>query len=310
MTDKNYVGTLKMGAVAWNQWRDSNPNIRPDLSRAGLSGANLYRADFSRTDLSRANLRGAYLNWANLSEANFSRADLSGADLSNSEVRLSNFANIDLRDVKGLETVIHLGPSSIGIDTIDTSKGKIPEIFLRGVGVPEIFIEYMSSLLCIPIEFYSCFISYSHTNKDFARRLHDRLQGHGVRCWLDEHQLEVGDDLHDQIDRGIRIWDKIILCCSESSLTSWWVDKELDRALQKEERLWKERREKVLAIIPVDLDGYVFSWDGGKAGMVTSRVIGDFKNWKDNDKFEEAFKELLKALRAPESKEPAPIPKL
>jgi hypothetical protein len=148
------------------------------------------------------------------------------------------------------------------------------------------------------------------TDKDFARRLHDRLQGHGIRCWLDEHQLAPGDDVHDQIDRGIKLWDKVILCCSEASLTSWWVDKELDRALQKEERLWKERQEKVLAIIPVDLDGYVFSWDSGKAGMVRSRFIGDFKNWKDNDEFDESFEKLLQALRTPESRESAPTPKL
>jgi hypothetical protein len=88
------------------------------------------------------------------------------------------------------------------------------------------------------------------------------------------------------------------------------VDKELDRALQKEERLWKERQEKVLAVIPVDLDGYVHSWDGGKAGMVKSRFIGDFKQWKDNDQFEIAFDSLLKALRTPEGREPDPEPKL
>lgn len=58
---------------------------------------------------------------------------------------------------------------------------------------------------------------------------------------------------------------------------SWWVGKELGRALQKEDRLWKERQEKVLAIIPVDLDGYVYKWDGGKAGMVRSRFIGEYK---------------------------------
>ena len=77
---------------------------------------------------------------------------------------------------------------------------------------------------------------------------------------------------HDRIDHGIKLWDKVIICCSEASLTSWWVDKGLDRALQKDERLWKERQEKVLAIIPVDLDGYVHSWGGGKAGMVRSII--------------------------------------
>ena len=283
---------------------------RTDLSDANLSGANLREANLREANLNGANLNGADLTKATVLETNLIMADLSGADLSNSEIGMTILSNTDLSNVKGLDTIKHLRPSLISINTIYISKGKIPEIFLRGAGVPENFIQYIPSLVSNPFEFYSCFISYSHNNKDFARLLHDRLQGQGVRCWLDEHQFLPGDDLHDTIDRGIRIWDKVILCCSEASLTSWWVDKELDRALQKEERLWKERQKKVLAIIPVDLDGYVHFWDGGKAAMLKSRFIGDFKDWKNNDEFEKSFEKLLPALRTPESREPAPTPKL
>lgn len=48
-------------------------------------------------------------------------------------------ADVDLTDAKGLEIVRHVEPSSIGVDTIFRSKGKIPEPFLRGAGVPEEF---------------------------------------------------------------------------------------------------------------------------------------------------------------------------
>jgi hypothetical protein len=44
-----------------------------------------------------------------------------------------------------------------------------------------------------------------------------------IRCWLDEHQLLPGDDLHEGIDRGIRLWDKVLLCASKASLANWWV---------------------------------------------------------------------------------------
>jgi hypothetical protein len=86
--------------------------------------------------------------------------------------------------VRGLDTVQHSRPSTIGIDTLYRSGGKIPEVFLRGCGVPENFITFAKSLVNNPIEFYSCFISYSSRNQDFAERLYADLQSKGVRCWM------------------------------------------------------------------------------------------------------------------------------
>ena len=43
---------------------------------------------------------------------------------------------------------------------------------MRGAGVPEEFITYMRSLVANPIEFHSCFISYSSKDQEFAERLH------------------------------------------------------------------------------------------------------------------------------------------
>jgi len=80
-----------------------------------------------------------------------------------------------LSGAKGLELCKHDGPSSIGIDTFYLSKGKIPESFLRGCGVPEVFITYARSLVGRPIEFYSCFISYPSQDDEFARRLHAKV---------------------------------------------------------------------------------------------------------------------------------------
>jgi hypothetical protein len=48
------------------------------------------------------------------------------------------------------------------------------EAVLRGAGVPEPFIVQMKALVAA-MEPYSCFISYNHTDKSFARRVHDTL---------------------------------------------------------------------------------------------------------------------------------------
>ena len=124
MANKEHLAILKqvVGAVeAWNQWREKNPDKRPDLSEATLSRNYLVRAA-----LSEADLRGAYPRGADLGEAN----------IKNATVRHTGFGDIDLSRVKGLDTVEHQGPSTIGIDTIYNSEGKIPEIFWEGAASP------------------------------------------------------------------------------------------------------------------------------------------------------------------------------
>src|SRR6266516_506790 len=83
-----------------------------------------------------------------------------------------------------LETIQHHGPSIIGLDTIYRSQGEIPEGFLRGAGISDLFITYMRSLVHQPIVFASCFISYSSRDQSFAEHLYANLQSKGVRCWF------------------------------------------------------------------------------------------------------------------------------
>ena len=171
-----------------------------NLNHTQLTGVNLRDSDLSGADLSYANLSGANLFRANLFHAYFYHVNLSGADLSNAIMRETVFINCNLTSVVGLESVKHGGPSTIDHRTIQQSGG-LPDSFLRGSGMPESLVEYYPSLLNQPISFYSCFISYSHNDKAFARRLHDALQGRGIRCWLDEHQLLPGDDVYKEVDQ-------------------------------------------------------------------------------------------------------------
>jgi len=342
LANEEELAKLNESVQVWKAWKKEKlANIPTDLSDADLHGfafrdadledANLSRADFTAADLSGANLRGAVLKSANFTSAtmvgtdmagaimvraNFSRANLLGARLLGSNltdvefgdaiIGDTTFADLDLRQANGLDTVKHFGPSSIGIDTMYRSGGNIPEVFLRGAGVPESFIHNMKALVSAmsPIDFYSCFISYSHADKPFARKLHGSLRTQGIRCWLDEHQLLPGDDIYHEVDRGIRLWDKMLLCCSEHSLKSWWVDNEIGTAFAKEQQLTKERGAKVQVLVPLNLDGYLFSdaWTSGYQTQVRRRLAADFK---DGD-FDEQVERLIRALRADEGARDTP----
>jgi len=108
-----------------------------------LSYANLSSAKLKGTNLSAANLTEARLNGADLSSANLSHAILSGAHLSDAVFGSTILADIDLSQVNELDALKHNGPSSIGIDTLYKSHGRIPDKFLRDLGVPEEVIAHL-----------------------------------------------------------------------------------------------------------------------------------------------------------------------
>ena len=278
-----------------------------------LSGSSFFSSKADGLDLQYAKLINTDLSEAEFIYTDFYNADLAGTIFNDAEIIECKFGDLDLSKAIGLEYVEHYRPSSIGIETIYKSKGQIPEVFLRGCGVPENFIQYMKSLTMSPIEYFSCFISYSHQDRSFAKRLHDQLQARGIRCWLDEHQILPGDDIYEQVDRGIRMWDKVLLCCSEHSLTSWWVDNEVATAFNKEQQLMKDRKKKVLSLIPLNLDGYMFSndWTSGKRQQIKERLAADFTGWEsDNNKFEAQFERVVKDLQTESAREEAPPSKL
>jgi uncharacterized protein YjbI with pentapeptide repeats len=335
MANEEHLKILKQGWKVWNQWRDEYPEIHPDMSRANLfmadlsganlaaasldganlQGANLQSADLLVADLSGANLAaanldganlwGARLNGADLTGASFIWVDLSSADLaeailSEAVVGQCTFGSIDLSTVKGLDTVKHLARSTIGVDTIYLSRGNIPEVFLRGAGVPDSFIEYMASLVGKPIEFYSCFISYSSKDQVFAERLHNDLQSEGVRCWFAPEDMRIGDRIRPTIEQSIRSYDKLLIVLSEHSIDSDWVEKEVETAFEE------ERKRKTTILFPIRLDSAVMDTDQAWAADIRrTRHIGDFTHWKDHDAYQKAFERLLRDLKAEEVVEAA-----
>src|SRR5271166_3062748 len=328
MANPEHLAILQQGVGEWNKWRFDHPNVKPDFKDADLNEADLSEADLRGANLFWADLRWANLFWADLHEAdlgakltdaNLRRADLGGADLGGAHLigadltganfteahaGFTIFANVDLSVAKGLETVKHNGPSTVGIDTIYKSHGKIPEVFLRGCGVPENFIEYMHSLTGQAYEYHSCFISYSTKDQAFAERLHADLQAKGVRCWFAPHDIQGGRKIHEQIDDAIKLHDKLLLILSEHSMSSNWVKTEIANARQREEQ------EKKNLLFPITLAPMeevkkwkLFDADLGvdSAREVREYFIPDFSRWKEHDSYQLALGRLVKDLKAVDS---------
>jgi len=99
---------------------------------------------------------------------------------------------------------------------------------------------------------------------------------------------------------------------SKNSLTSWWVEDEIKTTLEKERALRKERGKPVHKLIPLNLDGYMFTdqWDlGVLANEIRSRVAADFQDWeKPNSNFSQKVDRVIKALRADEGARELPPP--
>jgi hypothetical protein len=346
MANEEQLAILKQGVDVWNKWRKTNRGVKvelreanltgtnlrgADLRVANLSGADLHVADLTGADLFRAKLTEADLGKANLIEANFSGADLRVANLSGAHLIEANFSmtdlretnlrkaslamtvfsKIDLRSTLGLDDVDHGGPSTIGIDTLQMSQGKIPEIFLKGCGLSDADIEYaklsnpdlsneeINKILykiydlraTQALQISPLFISYSHSNGPFVDKLETQLNKKGIRFWRDIHEMKAGR-IETQIDRAITQNRTVLLVLSEQALNSDWVEHEVRTARTLEKDIGRDM------LCPVALDD---SWKSSRwpkriMEQIREYNILDFSAWEDAVQFEGMFRKLIDGL--------------
>ena len=278
-----------------------------NLTNADLSRAYLVAADFGDTfqtsfsperlgeETMECVLAGAKLVDADLSDAvlyaaRFVGSDLTGANLSGAALFETVFSNTALAKVKGLESCEHSGPSMLDIRTLVKS-GMLPQVFLQGCGIPYGIIEFLPSLIGNPIQFFSCFISYSAQDRDFVNRLYADLQSKGIRCWFAPEALRIGDRFRTRIHESIHVYDKLLVILSSQSICSPWVEEEVETALAR------ERQEGREVLFPIRIDDTVMhkskAWAESLRNM---RHIGDFCNWKNHDDYQIGLDRLIRDL--------------
>jgi TIR domain len=127
----------------------------------------------------------------------------------------------------------------------------------------------------------SIFLSHSHADKDFARRLARDLKRAGVRIWLDEAELKIGDSLIEKIRQGIDQMEYLGVLLSSNSVNSPWVRREVDVAMNQE---IEGKRVKVL---PFRID------DSDLPGFLEGKLYADFR---DGRKYNDELRKVLDRL--------------
>ena len=97
---------------------------------------------------------------------------------------------------------------------------------------------------------WDVFISHASEDKlSVASPLSEKLIQKGLRVWLDDHQLTVGDSLRRKIDEGLAKSQFGVVILSEKFFSKEWPQKELDALVSRE-----DGKEKVILPIWHEID--------------------------------------------------------
>ncbi|WP_133493443.1 toll/interleukin-1 receptor domain-containing protein [Alcanivorax sp. 24] len=127
----------------------------------------------------------------------------------------------------------------------------------------------------------SVFLSHNHEDKSFVRTLARDLESHGVRYWLDEAEMKIGDSLIQKIREGIDSVDFFAVILSPNSVEAPWVVNELDVAMNH------QINGKPIKILPILLK------ECEPPGFLVGKVYGDFRI---DDQYEDSFRKLINSI--------------
>jgi hypothetical protein len=125
------------------------------------------------------------------------------------------------------------------------------------------------------------FISHSTKDKPFVRKLAADLVASGVKVWLDEQNILVGDSIPEKIAQGLAESDFFLIVVSENSVNSAWVKRELNSAIVHE----IERRK--VTVLPIKLDG------AKMPDTINDKLYADF-----SQSYEDGLEKLLRSIKA------------
>lgn len=127
----------------------------------------------------------------------------------------------------------------------------------------------------------SVFLAHSSQDKPFARRLASSLSSMGIRVWIDEAEIRVGESLLPKIGTAIDHCDFLIGLMSTKSVVAPWVQRELEIASTL------QLKGKPISVLPVLIDD---------CEMPTYLVPLHYCDFRQRRKFDQSFEKLLTSI--------------
>lgn len=127
----------------------------------------------------------------------------------------------------------------------------------------------------------SIFLSHNANDKPFVRKLGLDLESHGIKVWIDEAEIKIGDSLIEKISDGLSEVDYLAVILSPNSVKSRWVQEEINIAMYRQ---ISNKTIKILPILYQQCERPIF---------LEGRKYCDFL---DADKYQESLQELIKDI--------------
>ena len=91
---------------------------------------------------------------------------------------------------------------------------------------------------------HDVFISYSSKNAEYANAVYEKLEGKGIKCWLDSNNIKTAENFAKEIIEGLHPAKVVVLIYSKDADESKYVYREIDIASKSNKH-----------IVPLKIDG-------------------------------------------------------